>query len=195
MRTCCTEHRGQRQAAVLAGTQRDWAAAELALTSSLDQPRCSLPRFPTDTRLPSPQAELGPRMPHQTCHHRPDSGLSSSRASRPAHGRSSVCVSIPRPFLCTRLAPRRLLGGVTRVPQSHVTCWGRDGSMASVSGLALPSSHRWRPHHRPVNSSSALASQSRCWKLRLAPPCHLGWHHHVWISRHGLTQTVEEILM
>lgn len=91
------------------------------------------------------------------------------------------------------LVPRRLLGGVTRVPQSHGTCWDQvghqaearqhPGSEAHVSGLALPSSHRRCPHHRPVNSSSALASQSCCWKRRLAPPCHPGWHRHGWISR------------
>lgn len=192
------ERRGQRQAAFLAGTQRNWAAAEPAPPRPWTGPAARLrPRL---ARLHLPDAPLQPQQSRTRPARAAAPGPPPSPGPSSAHARPGT----------TEAARWGDLG-----PQSHSTCWdqaeaighqaearqrsgsergpqcwarrgrGREGGMAKVSGLALPSSHGATADSRPllgggitsggVGSSSAFASQSRCWKLRLSPPCHPGF--------------------
>lgn len=158
------ERRGQRQAAFLAGTQRNWAAAEPAPPRPWTGPAARLrPRL---ARLHLPDAPLQPQQSRTRPARAAAPGPPPSPGPSSAHARPGT----------TEAARWGDLG-----PQSHGTCWdqaeaighqaearqrsgsergpqcwarrgrGREGGMAKVSGLALPSSQRG---HRRLQASA-----------------------------------------
>lgn len=115
---------------------------------------------PQTPSFPLRRQSSGPRIPHQTCHHLPGLTPLQPAAEPPsASSRPLQRLRLHPPALSLHtpgLVPRRLLGGVTRVPQSHGTCLDQVGHQAEAR---RPGSERG-PH---------------CWAGTGAWPTFQGW--------------------